>query len=180
MKKQILSFTRILGTSMSVMAAKSKPAKVDWFVGNSKGRITCDGDGEADKVILQMADAGGGRDNFKESMTKAGIELSDKLVALLAKKEVSGTTFEEEMDDYIKKAVCLTKVSSSGPVAKGFDKRFKKNLGYVEFLIKDNRKTMPSYEDATTNSEKSNAYANDIIEANRGAVTFVITMFENR
>ena len=73
-----------------------------------------------------------------------------------------------------------TKVVSSGKIAKGFDKRFKKNLANVEFLIRDNRKKMPSCEEVSAPSEKSNAYANDIIEANRGAVTFVITMFEDK
>lgn len=149
----------------------------DYFAGNEK-HITCDEDGEADRVVIALAEEGGGREHFKESLRKSGQKLSDKLIALLSKKEVSGRTFEDEMDDYVKKAVCITKAVSAGKIADGFDERFKKNLANVEFLVRDNRKTMPSYDDASTPSEKSNAYANDIMEANRGAVAFVCTMFE--
>lgn len=174
MKKQILSLALILVTSTSAMAQS-----VDWFVGTDS-RITCDADGEADQVVINMANAGGGQDNFQASMSTSGAKLRTKLMGLLMKKEVSGATFDVEMDDYVKKAVCLTKVVTEGKVATGFDVRFKKTLAMVETQLEKNKKEMPSSEDAVTPSEKSNAYANDILFANRGAVSFIITMFENR
>ncbi|MBO9667901.1 MAG: hypothetical protein J7501_13950 [Bdellovibrio sp.] len=176
MKKQILSLAFILGTSTSAIAA---PEAVEWFVGN-ESRITCDGDGEADGVVLEFADMYGGRAQFKESIGRGGVALRAKLLSLLENEFVSGTTFPVETDEYVKQAVCLTKVIVEGPVAEGFDVRFKKNLAQVEALLAKNRTKMPSAEDAVTNSEISSAYVNDTIEANRGAVAVVLTLFENR
>lgn len=184
MKKQIISLVLILASSTSVFAAPAKAKavekpKVDWFEGN-ESRTTCDEDGEADAVIFEMVDDNGGRNDFKNSFGRAGVALRKKFVDLLENELVSGTTFQVETDDYIKKAVCVTKVVMEGLVAEGFDKRFKKTLALIKTTIAANRKKMPSYEEAVTNSEKSSAYANDQIEANRGAIAVIMTMFENR
>ncbi len=184
MKKQILSLVLILASSTCAFAAPAKtkaPAKpkVDWFEGN-ESRTTCDKEGEPDAVVFEMVDEGGGRSDFKGSFERAGVALRKKFVELLENKLVSGTTFQVETDDYIKKAVCVVKVVTEGPVAEGFDKRFIKNLTKIKATLAANKKKMPSYEDAVTNSEKSSAYVNDQIEANRGAVAFIMTMFENR
>lgn len=171
MRKRILFFTLALATSG--LAA----AQTDWFVGTDS-RIQCDGDGEADGIIFAMADAGGGRDDFQNSMKKSGERLSTKLTNLLTKKAVSGTTFPEETDHYVLKAVCITKVVSEGKAADGFDERFRKTLEVVEARISENEKTMPSTQDAVTQSEKASAHVNDVFFANRGAISFVLTMFK--
>lgn len=174
MKKHIISLALILVTSTSAMAQS-----VDWFVGTDT-RITCNEEGEADRIVNVMLEEGGGSDQFRESLTKSGVKLRTKLMDLLTKKEVSGATFDVEMDEYVKKAVCLSTVVVKGNIAAGFDLRFKKTLTMVETQLEKNKKEMPSSEEAVTPAEQSNAYANDILFANRGAVSFVMTMFENR
>lgn len=173
MKKHILSLALILVTSTSAMAQS-----VDYFVGTD-ARITCDGDGEADQVVLDMATDGGGQSKFKESIRVSGVRLRKKLMELLNDKNISGTTFREEMDDYVKQAVCFTKVVTEEKVAAGFDARFKKTLTMIETQLEKNNKDTLTGEDAVTNSEKSMAYANEILFANRGAVAFIVTTFEN-
>lgn len=174
MKKHILSLALILVTSTSTMAQS-----VNWFVG-TENRLTCDEDGEADRVVIALVEEGGARDQFQESLGKSGVKLRAKLMDLLTKKEVSGATFDVEMDEYVKKAVCLSKAVTKGKIVAGFDVRFKKTLTMVETQLEKNKKEMPSADDAVTPAEQSNAYANDILFANRGAVSFVMTMFENR
>lgn len=173
MKKYILSLALILVTSTSAMAQS-----VDYFVGTDE-RVTCDGDGEADQVVLDMATDGGGQSKFKESIRVSGVKLRKHLLALLNDKNISGTTFKIEMDDYVKQAVCFTKVVTEQKVVDGFDARFKKTLATVEAQLEKNKKDTLTGEDAVTNSEKSMAYANEILFANRGAVAFIITTFEN-
>ena len=80
---------------------------------------------------------------------------------------------------YVKQDVCFTKVVTEQKVADGFDARFKKTLATVEAQLEKNKKDTLTGEDAVTNSEKSMAYANEILFANRGAVAFIITTFEN-
>jgi len=164
----------VLAVGVSCLAA-AQP--MDWFVGTDS-RIRCDGDGEADGIILAMANEGGGRDDFQGSMGRSGRKLSTRLLDLLTRKAVSGTTFPEETDEYAKKAVCITKVVSEGKVADGFDERFKRTLSEVETRLGENRKTMPSTQEAVTNSEKASAHVNDVFFANRGAISFVMTMFK--
>lgn len=173
MKKQILSIAFLSLLSTSAFAQKSP----DWFAGNDT-RITCNEDGEADRVILVMADEGGGRDKFKESIKVSGSKLRAKLMDLLTKKEVSGKTFEDEANDFVKKAVCLTKMVSAGKMAEGFEQRFQKKLEYVELKAHENKEVMPSIENAGNIEEQNTAIINDIMQANRGPVAFVLTMFE--
>lgn len=174
MKKHILSVALILVTSTSAMAQS-----VNWFVG-TESRLTCDEEGEADRVVIALVEEGGGRDQFQESLGKSGVKLRTKLMDLLTKKEVSGATFDVEMDEYVKKAVCLSKAVTQGKIAPGFDVRFKKTLTMVETQLEKNKKEMLSADNAVTPAEQSNAYANEILFSNRGAVSFVMTMFENR
>lgn len=173
MKKIILTLASVLLLSTQAMAQ----AATNYFVGTD-ARITCDEDGEADKIILGMSYESKG--DFKTAVKTSGTKLSKELSNRLFIKAISGKTFEDEVKDMVKKAVCLSKVVVEQGVKANVEVTFKENLKLVEDQLKKNKAELPAtYDDAEGIEEQNRVLVNEVLFANRGAVAFMMTMFGN-
>ncbi|MEK2688608.1 hypothetical protein [Bdellovibrio sp. GT3] len=171
MKKQIITFAVIIAATIPAFAEE-----VDWFVG-TENRIECNEENEVDRVVLNFV-AESGKENFKEGLVASGIVLRKNLLDLLNDKKISGRLFEVEQQEFIKKAVCLTKMITDTGVHPDYDVEFKNNLTMIEKQLEKNMAEMPSFEDAASVEEQNNASANELLHANRGAVAFTLGLFD--
>lgn len=172
MTKQILILVALLTLSTQVMAQK-----VDFLVG-SESKVTCDGENEADKYILQMS--GGHQDDmsvFGANLRKSGQKLSEEIESRLFNNLKRGHTMAIEMEDTIKTAVCFAQwKKQNGKPNPELDQDFKNILGGIEVQIKKNRSEDPKSDDMS-NEDVNRMEVNELFYANRGAIALIITIF---